>query len=119
VLNKKQQQHPEITTLLQEYEVIFQEPQHLTPKRSVDHAITLIEPSKTVNQRPYRLPHHQKNAMEDLIKSMLDSNMIRPSIALTHPLSFCSRKRMVPGECVLIIDQSIQTQLRTSIPFPS
>jgi ABC-type nitrate/sulfonate/bicarbonate transport system ATPase subunit len=74
-------QDPQILELLQDYEVIFQEPQHLPPKRSVDHAITLVDSSKTVNQRPYRLPHHQKNAMEELIKHMLDSHMIRPSIS--------------------------------------
>jgi hypothetical protein len=51
---------PQILSLLKEYEDIFQEPKHLPPKRSVDHAITLINESKTVNQRPYRLPFHQK-----------------------------------------------------------
>jgi hypothetical protein len=76
-----QQQHPAITSLLQEYEAIFQEPQQLPPPKSVDHAITLVEGSKPVNQRPYRLPFHQKNAMEELIKQMLDSHMIRPSIS--------------------------------------
>jgi len=34
-----------------------------------------------VNQRPYRLPFHQKNAMEELIKHMLHTQMIRPSIS--------------------------------------
>jgi hypothetical protein len=55
-----QQQHPAIASLLQEYEAIFQEPHQLPPPRSVDLAITLVEGSKLVNQRPYRLPFHQK-----------------------------------------------------------
>jgi hypothetical protein len=73
--------HPEITKVLKEYEVVFQEPQNLPPRRAVDHAITLLEGATPVNQRPYRLPFHQKNAMDDLIKHMLDSHMIRPSIS--------------------------------------
>jgi hypothetical protein len=63
----------EIQTVLQDFEDIFQTPVTLPPKRSVDHAITLIDDSKSVNQRPYRLPYHQKNAMEELIHHMLDS----------------------------------------------
>jgi hypothetical protein len=73
--------HPEITKVLKEYEVVYQEPQNLHPKKVVDHAITLLEGATPVNQRPYRLPFHQKNAMDDLIKHMLDSHMIRPSIS--------------------------------------
>jgi hypothetical protein len=76
-----QQQHPAIASLLQQYEAIFQERQQLPPPRSVDHAITLVEGSKPVNQRLYRLPFHQKNAMEELIKQKLDSHMIKPSIS--------------------------------------
>jgi len=34
-----------------------------------------------VNQRPYRLPYNQKNALEELIQHMLTSNMIRPSLS--------------------------------------
>jgi hypothetical protein len=72
---------PEISTFLQEYEDIFQEPQESPPQRSVGHAITLIEGAKPVNLRQYRLPFHQKNAMEDLIKHMLSTQMIRPNIS--------------------------------------
>jgi hypothetical protein len=72
---------PSITNLLKKYENIFQEPTILPPQRSIDHAITLIDSSKPVNLRQYRLPFHQKNAMEALIQHMLTSHMIRPSIS--------------------------------------
>lgn len=49
--------------------------------KEVDHAIPLIDPSKTINQRPYRLPHHQKNAMEALVHQLLHTGMIRPSVS--------------------------------------
>jgi hypothetical protein len=62
--------HPQISALLTEYVDIFQEPNELPPKRSVDHGIPLIDNAKCINQSPYRLPHHQKNAMEELIKQL-------------------------------------------------
>lgn len=71
----------EIRQVLSEFEDIFQEPDQLPPERSVDHIIPLIEDNKQINQRPYRLPHHQKNAMEQLIKQLLEANMIRPSVS--------------------------------------
>jgi len=50
---------------------VFKEPETLPPIQKVDHAIALLDESKMVTQRPYRLPYHQKNAMEELIKHML------------------------------------------------
>jgi hypothetical protein len=47
----------------------------------VDHAITLVEGAKPVNLRQYRLPFHQKNAMEALIQHMLSAKMISPSMS--------------------------------------
>jgi DNA-binding PucR family transcriptional regulator len=40
--------------------------------------------AKIVNQRPYRLPHHQKNVLEDIVKDMLQKGIIRDS---TSPYS--------------------------------
>jgi hypothetical protein len=51
-------QHPQILHLLDEYSVLFSEPQSLPPKRDYDHTIPLMPEAKIVNQRPYRLPHH-------------------------------------------------------------
>ena len=61
-----------------EFGDVFKDPAELPPKRKIDHAIALLDETKVVNQRPYRLPFHQKNAMEELIKHLLTSNMIRP-----------------------------------------
>jgi hypothetical protein len=93
--------HPEITKVLKEYEVVYQEPQNLHPKKVVDHAITLLEGAKPVHQRPYRLPFHQKNVMEDLIKHMLDSHMIRPSISpYSSPVILVKKKDGTWRMCV-------------------
>jgi hypothetical protein len=48
----------EIQPLLQEFGYIFKEPIELPPKRKVDHAIALLDGTKIVNQRPYRLPFY-------------------------------------------------------------
>ena len=85
--------HPSISALLQEFHDVFQEPSDLPPQRAVDHGIPLIDSAKFINQRPYRFPHHQKNAMEDLIKQLLQANMIRPSVSLySSPVILVKKK---------------------------
>lgn len=72
-IEQKQDIPPEIQAVLAEFADIFQEPDQLPPYRSVDHSIPLVDEAKKVNQRPYRLPYHQKNAMEALVKQMLQA----------------------------------------------
>jgi hypothetical protein len=87
VLNNSSKQNTEsaleipvgIIHLLSEYADIFQEPTQLPPPRSIDHSIPLIQEHRPINQRPYRLPYHKKNAMESIIQQLLQSNMIQPS----------------------------------------
>jgi hypothetical protein len=47
----------------------------------VDHTIPLLNDSKPVNQRPYRLPHYQKAILEDLITKLVQAHMIKPSMS--------------------------------------
>ena len=82
-----------VQQLLHEFRDVFQEPTKLPPKRTVDHAIALVDESKVFNQRPYRLLFHQKNALEVLIKDMLSSHMIRPSISpFSSPVILVKKK---------------------------
>lgn len=46
--------NPRVATLLEEYKSLFEQPHHLPPKRSHDHAITLQTDAKPPNIRPYR-----------------------------------------------------------------
>lgn len=71
-----------LKSVLAEFEDVFKEPDHLPPTRAVDHAIPLLDENKTINQKPYRMPYHKKNAMELLIEQLLDNAMIRPSESL-------------------------------------
>lgn len=59
--------HPQIKAMMGKYKKVFSSPTMLPPARACDHAIPFIPGAKVVNQRPYRLPHHQKNAMETII----------------------------------------------------
>jgi hypothetical protein len=70
-----------IQAVLDKFPDVFSEPSDMPPKRDCDHAITLLPDAKVVNQRYYRLPHHQKDAMEDIIKTMIQNKVIRPSIS--------------------------------------
>lgn len=67
--------------VLQAYSDVFAESQELPPARDCDHAINLVPDAKVVNQRSYRLPHHQKNAMELIIAKMLHNQVIQNSIS--------------------------------------
>jgi hypothetical protein len=84
----------------------------------VDHAITLIDSSKAVNPRPNRLPLHQYNAMEDLIKSMLASNMIRPSISpYSSPIILVKKKDGTWRMCVDYRSLNANT-IKNKYPIP-
>lgn len=75
---------PKVQQVLTKHKDIFQEIFGLPPKRDCDHKIPLEPDAKIVNIRPYRLPHHQKDVMEGIIKTMIDKNVIRDS---TSPYS--------------------------------
>lgn len=70
-----------IEKVLANFEDVFEEPKMLPPTRDCDHTIPLVPGAKPVNVRPYRLPHHQKNAMEELVKQLISSNTIKPSMS--------------------------------------
>jgi len=63
-----------------------------------------VEGAKVVNQRPYRIPHHQKEILEKIIKELLKNGIIRPS---TRPFSspvLLVKKKMDLGGYALITE---------------
>lgn len=70
-----------LTGLLQKYKDIFATPNCLPPARTCDHSISLVPDAKIVNQRSYRLPHHQKDAMEKIIAQLIAQQVIRNSVS--------------------------------------
>ena len=53
-----------LTTLLENYSDLFQEPEGLPSARGHDHVIPLKEGSQPVNLRPYRYSGLQKDVLE-------------------------------------------------------
>ena len=84
-LQDNQQQQPEVPTevqtVLEQFEQVFHPLPGLPPTRNRDHAITLKEGADIPNIRPYRYPHYQKTEIEKLVREMLESGIIRPSIS--------------------------------------
>ena len=70
--------------ILGQYNAVFQTPKTLPPFRAVDHRIHLKPSLAPVNVCPYCYPYFQKDAMEKIMKEMLDCGFIRPS---TSPYS--------------------------------
>lgn len=69
----------EITSVVQEYCELFEEPCGLPPQRERDHAIHLHPGAEPVNVRPYRYPQFQKSKIERLIAEMLKQGIIKSS----------------------------------------
>lgn len=70
---------PQLQKLLLEYADLFEEPHTLPPHRDCDHTIPLQPGVEPPHSRPYRVPHHQKQEMEDQITKMLAAHFIRHS----------------------------------------
>lgn len=74
----------EITSMLDDFSELFNEPQGLPPNRPHNHKIPLKPASGPVNVRPYRYPHYQKGEIEKIVTDLLQSGVVRPS---TSPYS--------------------------------
>lgn len=69
----------DIQIVLQSFPEVLKEPKGLPPRRSCDHVINLKAGSEPPNLRPYRVPHFQKGAMEDIITELIRTQEIRIS----------------------------------------
>ncbi|XP_042958052.1 uncharacterized protein LOC122293563 [Carya illinoinensis] len=76
---KPANQVKEVDELLQEFKEVFAEPVGLPPNRSFDHSIPLKEGTGPVSVRPYRYPHYQKNEIENIVRDLLKTGVVRPS----------------------------------------
>ncbi|GJU67579.1 hypothetical protein Tco_1253838 [Tanacetum coccineum] len=76
---KNTQSKPQIQTLLKEFTIVFTEPKGLPPNRSHDHTIPLAPNATPINIRPYKHPPVQKDAIELMVKELLEARTIRNS----------------------------------------
>nr|GEY15474.1 hypothetical protein [Tanacetum cinerariifolium] len=70
---------PQITELLDSYQDIFEVSSTLPPKRAQDHRIPLLPNTPPINIRPYKHPSNQKDAVEAMVKELMESGVIRDS----------------------------------------
>jgi hypothetical protein len=84
LMEQQQYTHPEVLPILEEFQDLFQVPTGLPPKRECDHRIVLKEGATPPNIRPYRMPHTQKNVVEEMVKELLTNKEIRH---ITSPYS--------------------------------
>ncbi|XP_071926629.1 uncharacterized protein [Coffea arabica] len=68
-----------ITTVLEQFPKVFQEPAQLPPNRRLDHQIPLKPRGQAFKMKPYRYPHSPKIEIERQITNMLKSRIIKPS----------------------------------------
>nr|KYP33244.1 hypothetical protein KK1_045917 [Cajanus cajan] len=85
--------HQGLSTLLQNFSQIFQQPHSLPPSQPHDHHIPLIASSNPVNIKPYRYPHSQKDTMTSLISPMLHDGIIKPNTSLFSSLVLLVKKK--------------------------
>ena len=67
----------ELQGVLDQYFVLFDEPQGLPPKRAHDHQIPLKDESQVIKIRPYRHPTIQKDEIKKMIADMKLARIIK------------------------------------------
>ncbi|PWA77168.1 hypothetical protein CTI12_AA226430 [Artemisia annua] len=65
--------------VIDHYQDVFATPTKLPPQREHDHRIPLVEGAAPVKIRPYRHPPTQKNAIEGMVKELLEAGVIKKS----------------------------------------
>ncbi|GJW90770.1 reverse transcriptase [Tanacetum coccineum] len=68
----------EVEAVLTKYDSVFEMPTRLPPQISHDHTMLLMPNIHLINVRPYRHPRNQKDAIEVMVKELLESRVIRP-----------------------------------------
>lgn len=69
----------EIDEVLVKYNAVLEVPTEQPQHKSHDYSIPLVPNAPTVNVRPYRHPSGQKDAIEAMVKELLEGGVIRPS----------------------------------------
>ncbi|GKD02877.1 hypothetical protein Tco_1177851 [Tanacetum coccineum] len=83
----------EVDKVLANFEKVFEVPTELPPQRSNDHQIPLMPNTPPINVRPYRHPPNQKDAIELMVKELLESGVIRASQSLfSSPIAMVKKK---------------------------
>ncbi|GJV83496.1 reverse transcriptase [Tanacetum coccineum] len=69
----------DIQEVLNDFKFVFEVPKELPPQRSHDHSIHLLPNTPPINIIPYRHPPNQKDAVELMVKELIDFGVTRKS----------------------------------------
>ncbi|GJX94927.1 ty3-gypsy retrotransposon protein, partial [Tanacetum coccineum] len=69
----------QVDKVLAKFERVFEIPTELPPQRSHDHQISLMTNTPPISVRPYKHPPNQKDAIELMVKELLELGVIRAS----------------------------------------
>ncbi|GJY42186.1 retrotransposon-related protein [Tanacetum coccineum] len=87
--------------VVQNYADVFDIPTELPPRRTHDHKIPLQEGTQPVNIRPYRHPPTQKNAIEAMVKELLEAGVIKHSTSpFASPIVMVKKKDNTWRMCI-------------------
>ncbi|GJU78624.1 putative mitochondrial protein [Tanacetum coccineum] len=69
----------EVEQVVTQFDEVFEVPKELPHQRSHDHQIPLMPNTPLINVRPYKHPPNQKDAIEGMVKELMDAGVIRAS----------------------------------------
>ncbi|XP_026428500.1 uncharacterized protein LOC113324394 [Papaver somniferum] len=92
---------PPISAVLDTFPDIFAEPTTLPPLRIMDHKIPLKPHSTPTSQRPCKFPYIHKSVVEQLVKEMLSTRLIKKSNSpFASPILLVKKKYGTRRFCV-------------------
>nr|GEU44266.1 UDP-glycosyltransferase 71E1 [Tanacetum cinerariifolium] len=107
-----------IASLLTHFHDVFAIPTSLPPMREYDHNIVLKNGTEPIFSRPYRHPPTQKDAIEIIVKELLESGFIRPSQTLfSSPVVMVKKKDGTWRMCINYRKLNAQT-IKDKFPIP-
>lgn len=108
----------DLLAILQEFSDIFEEPKTLPPQRNDDHKIPLKLGSEPVHMKPYMYPYIQKNEIEKLVKEMLQSGIIRPSVSSFSSLVQLAKKKYNTWRMCVDYRELNKMTIKDKFPIP-
>nr|GEU81047.1 retrotransposon-related protein [Tanacetum cinerariifolium] len=113
-----EQPNPQIQTLLNAFPLVFETPKKLPPIRSHDNTIPLLPDTTPINIRSYKLPPNQKDAIELMVKELMEVGLIRDSqSSFSSPIVMVKKKYGSWRMCVDYMQLNKHT-IKNKFPIP-